>query len=188
MEIIQLLAAYLALGVFAGAVAGLLGVGGGLIIVPVLALLYGIQGFAVETIMQLAVGTSLATIVFTSLSSMRAHHRRGAVDWPIMFQLTLGILAGGWLGGVLAEWMGGLVLAGVFGLFELSVAAQMAFGRPPAAHRGAPARLLNAIAGGLIGAISALLGQISLRYTGSPAGSVPSGSSARLMRVVPASA
>ena len=85
--------------------------------------------------MQLAVGTSLATIVFTSLSSMYAHHRRGTVDWAIMAQLSLGIVLGSWLGGVLAVWMGGVILAGLFGLFELAVAAQMAFGRPPASHR-----------------------------------------------------
>jgi uncharacterized protein len=158
MEIISLLAAYLALGMFAGLMAGLLGVGGGLIIVPALAWLYAAQGFAAGSIMQLALGTSLATILFTSLSSTLAHHRRAAVNWPIMLQLAAGIVLGGWLGGVLAEWLGGLILAVVFGLFELSVAAQMAWGRPPAPHRNAPARRLNVLAGAVIGALSALLG------------------------------
>jgi uncharacterized membrane protein YfcA len=82
MDSMMLLTAYLALGCFAGLVAGLLGVGGGLIMVPVLAVLFGLHGFAAEHIMQLAVGTSLAVIVFTSLSSALAHHRRGAVRWP----------------------------------------------------------------------------------------------------------
>jgi hypothetical protein len=158
MEIFPLLASYALLGVFAGVIAGLLGVGGGLIVVPILAALYSLQGFAAELTMQLAVGTSLATIVFTSLSSMRAHHRRGAVDWPIMTQLSAGILLGAWLGGVLAQWLGGVLLALLFGLFELAVAVQMGFGRPPAAHRAAPGRVRNVVAGVLIGAVSALLG------------------------------
>ena len=109
--------------------------GGGIVIVPILFHLF--TGFGIDTglAMPLAVGTSLATIVFTSLSSMRAHHRRGAVDWHIVVQLSAGILAGAWLGGVLAQWLGGVLLALLFGLFELAVAVQMGFGRPPAAHR-----------------------------------------------------
>jgi len=158
MEIFSLWALYLLLGVFAGGIAGLLGVGGGLIIVPILAVLFALQGFPPEYLMQFAVGSSLATIVFTSLSSMRAHHQRGAVNWQVMLQLSLGILLGGWLGGVLAIWMGGLVLAGLFGLFELAVAAQMGFGRPPAVHRKPSGWIRNAVAGVVIGAFSALLG------------------------------
>ena len=95
MEIISLLIACLVLGVFAGVTAGLLGIGGGLIIVPILAGLFAVQGFAADVIMPLAVGTSLMTILFTSLSSMRAHQRRGAVHWPVMLQLSAGILIGG---------------------------------------------------------------------------------------------
>ena len=158
MEIIYLWGSYLLLGVCAGILAGLLGVGGGLIIVPVLAVLFAAQGFAPEYLMQLAVGTSLATILFTSLSSLRAHHQHGAVDWPLMLQLSLGMLLGGWLGGVLALWMGGTVLASLFGVFELVVAAQMGFGRIPAAHREPPGRLRNTVAGTGIGMLSALLG------------------------------
>jgi len=158
MEIFPLLASCAALGVFAGVIAGLLGVGGGLIIVPMLVAMYTLQGFPAELNMQLAVGTSLATIVFTSLSSAGAHHRRAAVDWPIVMQLSAGILLGAWLGGVVAHWLGGVLLALVFGVFELAVAVQMAFGGPPAAHRAAPGRARNALAGLVIGAVSALLG------------------------------
>ena len=79
---------------------------GFLIIVPILVGLFSAQGFPAAMVMQLAVGTSLATIIFTSLSSMRSHHRRGAVLWPIMVQLSLGILLGAWLGGLFADWMG----------------------------------------------------------------------------------
>ncbi len=158
MDIFAVMLVYLLLGCFAGVIAGLLGVGGGLIIVPILAGLYQWQGFSAEHVMQLAVGTSLATIVFTSVSSSWAHHRRGAVNWVIMAQLSLGIIAGGWLGGVLAVWLGGLALAGLFGVFELLVAGQMAFGRGPAAHRRPPRALRNSLAGAVIGAFSALLG------------------------------
>jgi uncharacterized membrane protein YfcA len=158
MDILYLAACYALLGLFAGVVAGLLGVGGGLIIVPILAGLFASQGFPEQHLMQLAIGTSLATIVFTSLSSMRSHHRRGAVVWPVMRQLSIGITAGGWFGGVLAVWLGSLLLAGLFGVFELAVAAQMAFGRAPAAHRTSPGRWRNLVMGALIGAVSALLG------------------------------
>ena len=158
MNILPLLAAYLLLGSFAGVIAGLLGVGGGLIIVPVLAWLYHLQNFSAALVMQLAVGTSLATIVFTALSSSLAHHRRGAVNWPLMVQLSLGIVVGAWFGGLLAVWLGGVVLALLFGVFELVVAAQMGFGVKPSAHRVAPGAVRNAVAGLLIGGLSALLG------------------------------
>jgi uncharacterized membrane protein YfcA len=139
-------------------IAGLLGVGGGLIIVPVLTWLFTLQGFAAEHIVQLAVGSSLATIVFTSLSSAWAHARRGAVRWPLAGQLAVGIIMGAWLGGFLAIGLGGVRLALVFGVFEISVAAYMLLGRPPAPHRTAPGPLRNAAAGGFIGGLSALLG------------------------------
>jgi uncharacterized membrane protein YfcA len=89
---------------------------------------------------------------------MRAHHRRGAVDWTSTAQLSAGIMLGAWLGGALAQWLGGVLLALLFGLFELAVAVQMGFGRPPAAHRDTPGRARNALAGVVIGALSALLG------------------------------
>ena len=154
----MLLTAYLALGCLVGVVAGLLGVGGGLIMVPILAFLFGLHDFAVEHIMQLALGTSLAVIVFTSVSSALAHHRRGAVRWPLVMQLSLGFAVGGWLGGVLAVWLGGALLALLFGLFELAVAAQMMLGHSPAPGRSQPGTMSNALAGVVIGAVSALLG------------------------------
>ncbi len=158
MDTLGLWAGYMALGGFAGVSAGLLGIGGGLIIVPVLAGLFAWQGFSPVVIMPLALGTSLATIVFTSLSSLAAHHRRGAVRWPLMVQLSAGIVAGGWAGGFVAHWLGGPRLALIFGLFELAVAAHMLFGRAPAAHRQAPGPARNLAAGLVIGVVSALLG------------------------------
>lgn len=158
MDVMFLYGGYAALGLFAGLAAGLLGIGGGLVIVPVLAALFAWQGFSAAVIMPLALGTSLATIVFTSLSSLRAHHRRGVVRWPLVAQLSGGIIAGGWMSGFLAHWLGGPAMARLFGVFELLVAAHMLFGRPPAAHRSAPGPARNLVAGAVIGVVSALLG------------------------------
>lgn len=156
------LLAYLLTGAFAGVIAGLLGVGGGLLIVPVLAFLFTRAGFDAGVIMHLAVGTSLATIVFTSISSVRAHHRHGAVRWSVFWQLTPGIVIGAFVGAWLAGFFhsGGLRL--FFALFEIGVAVQLAFGMRPKAHvisqdAGTPA-WEHGSAGVLIGSISALVG------------------------------
>ncbi|MBC7961469.1 MAG: sulfite exporter TauE/SafE family protein, partial [Steroidobacteraceae bacterium] len=89
---------YLALGAFAGVLAGLLGVGGGLVIVPMLTFIFTSQGLPAEHILHLALGTSLASIMFTSVSSLRAHHARGAVDWLVVRRITPGIMAGTFFG------------------------------------------------------------------------------------------
>jgi uncharacterized membrane protein YfcA len=82
------------MGGLAGMMAGLLGIGGGALIVPVLVIVFERQGVNPGIIMQLALGTSLATIVFTALSSVMAHHRRGAVNWAVFRQITPGIIVG----------------------------------------------------------------------------------------------
>ena len=158
MENSLLWGSYVLLGLFAGGLAGLLGVGGGLVIVPVLSLLFVWQGIDPASVMQLAIGTSLATIVFTSLSSVYAHQRRGAVDWSIMLQLTAGIVPGAWSGGALAAWLGGPLLAMLFGLFEIMVAVQMLLGRAPSAQRRFPGASRNVLAGLGIGTVSSVLG------------------------------
>lgn len=150
--------AYLALGAVAGVLAGLLGIGGGLVIVPVLAWLFSAHAFAPELIMHLAVGTSLATIVFTSLSSVRAHHRRGAVLWPVFWQLAPGIVLGAWLGAAVANLLPTAALRIVFGVFELLVALQMGFSLLPEGHRVLPGRYGMTLAGTVIGSISAVIG------------------------------
>jgi uncharacterized membrane protein YfcA len=156
--ILPTLLLYLALGAFAGLMAGLLGVGGGLIIVPVLAGIFQHQQMSAAVIMHLAIGTSLATIVVTSVSSVRAHHQRGAVLWPVVWRLTPGIVIGAWLGAAVADALPSAVLSKIFAVFVLVVAAQMAFGAKPAPHRelpGAPGMLAT---GGVIGAVSAIVG------------------------------
>ncbi len=149
---------YLALGAFAGVMAGMLGVGGGLIIVPVLAWIFGRQQVSDALIMHLAIGTSLASIVVTSISSVRAHHRRGAVLWPAFWRLTPGIVIGAWLGAAVADVLSSAALTKIFAVFVLMVSAQMAFGAKPAPQRELPGAAGMAVTGGVIGALSAIVG------------------------------
>jgi len=158
----DILIAYAVLGAFAGTMAGLLGVGGGLVIVPVLVMLWQADGPGGSQMVQLAIGTSLAVIVFTSLSSVRAHHQRGNVLWPVVWRLTPGILLGAGLGATLASAMPQAALKIVFGLFELLVAAQMLLSLHPEASlsvkRSLPGLPGMGLAGGVIGTVSALVG------------------------------
>jgi uncharacterized membrane protein YfcA len=152
------LLAYLLAGSVAGFMAGLLGVGGGLIVVPALAVLFARQGVPAAHVMHLAIGTSLASIVPTAISSLLAHDRRGSVDWCVVRALLPGILAGGLGGAWLARGLGSPGLALLFGVFELLVAAQLWLSLQPAAHRGLPGAAGMTVAGGVIGLLSALLG------------------------------
>lgn len=155
MEILALMLS----GAAAGVMAGLLGIGGGMLIVPVIALLLERQGVSPDVIMQCAIGTSLATITFTALSSMRAHHKRGAVRWPLFMQLTPGIVVGGLVGAAIADWLPGRSLRYIVAVSMLAVAAQMAFGgRAANPHRRLPGRPVLVTAGGLIGTLSTLIG------------------------------
>lgn len=155
---LEILLTYLLVGAFAGVIAGLLGVGGGLIIVPVLALLFQRWGFADGVVMHLAIGTSLATIVLTAISSMRAHHRRGAVDWPVFRRLTPGVVAGALAGAVIADFMPTHALRLFFGVFELAVAVQIGFQLMAAPHRRLPGKAGMTTAGAVIGAVSSVVG------------------------------
>jgi uncharacterized membrane protein YfcA len=146
------------LGAFAGIVAGLLGVGGGLIIVPVLVYIFSRQQFAPEVLVHLAVGTSLATIVFTSIASVNAHNRRQAVHWHIFWKLTPGIVIGALLGSLIADWLPAHGLRRFFAIFEWLVAAQLLIGLRPRASRTVPATAGLLAAGGVIGCISAIVG------------------------------
>lgn len=150
--------AYLVLGMFAGTIAGLLGVGGGLIIVPVLVFIFTANGFPPESIVHLAVGTSLATIIVTSISSARAHHQHGAVLWPVFRQLVPGIVVGTFIGAALADLMNAASLRMFFGGFELIVAVQMALNIKPNPHRQLPGVMGASVAASVIGAISAIVG------------------------------
>ncbi len=149
---------YALTGAVTGVLAGLLGVGGGLIIVPALSYLFDLQGYPAQATLHLALGTSLGTIIFTSLSSARAHHRRGGVDWGIMLRITPGILLGTFLGGLVAAKMVTASLKVVFAVFLLAVAAQMLSDKKPRPTRLPPKLPGSTVVGTLIGGVSGLVG------------------------------
>lgn len=149
---------YLATGVFAGFLAGLLGVGGGLVIVPVLAFIFAAQHFPAEQIMHTALGTSLASIMFTSISSLRAHHAHGAVNWQVVRGITPGIIAGTLVGSIVAAQLSTVFLKVFFVIFLYYVATQMTLNIKPKPSRELPGVTGMFGAGGVIGAVSSLVG------------------------------
>ena len=157
-ELLQLLLIYLATGAVSGVLAGLLGVGGGIVIVPALLLTLEIQHADPSVAMHVAVGTSLAIIVLTSLSSVRAHHRRGAVQWPVVQRITPGIVIGALAGAALADLLSGNALKTFFGVFALVLASYLGFVRPPKPHRSLPGTTGLGIVGLMIGSVSSLVG------------------------------
>jgi len=149
---------YPVFGAIAGVIAGLLGVGGGIVVVPALVYLFALQGLPPEYIMKMALGTSLAAICFTSISSFRAHHRRGAVIWTIVATITPGILIGTFGGTWLAAALSTNFLKGFFAMFLYFVCAQMLLDLKPAPTRQLPGKAGMTGAGGVIGVVSALVG------------------------------
>ncbi|MDO8892571.1 MAG: sulfite exporter TauE/SafE family protein [Sulfurimicrobium sp.] len=149
---------YLLTGIVAGFLAGLLGVGGGLVIVPVLTFIFTAQHFPASHILHLALGTSLASILFTSVSSLRAHHAHGAVNWQLVRGVTPGILAGTFLGTVLAAQLSSNFLKGFFVMFVYYVATQMLLNIKPKPTRQLPGWGGLFGAGSIIGGVSSLVG------------------------------
>lgn len=150
--------AYLLVGAFAGVMAGLLGVGGGLIIVPALVFLFLKQGMPAEVLTHMAVGTSLATIVFTSISSVRTHHLNQGVRWDIFRVMGGGIVLGALFGAVVADSIQGPLLQNLIGVFAILVAIQMGFAIKPRASRELPGAKGVMGAGAFIGSVSAVFG------------------------------
>lgn len=149
---------YICLGAVAGVLAGLLGIGGGLVIVPMLNFAFEWQQFPVEHIQHIALGTSMATIIFTSLSSMRAHHKRGAINYTAFWRLTPGIIVGTYLGSWIASLLSTMFLKVFFGLFLYYVATQMLMNIKPKAAHELPGQAGTFGAGSGIGIFSALVG------------------------------
>jgi uncharacterized membrane protein YfcA len=149
---------YLLSGAVAGLMAGLLGIGGGLVIVPALAMLFARHGFSADMVMHYAVGTSLATIIPTSISSLLAHHRRGSVHWQVVRSMAPGILLGALASAWLARQTSSAGLELLFGVFVLLVAVQLLLGVKPASHRQLPGVVGLSVAGSMIGLLSGLLG------------------------------
>ncbi|KAA0876217.1 sulfite exporter TauE/SafE family protein [Nitrincola tapanii] len=152
------LALYLILGALAGIVAGLFGIGGGLLIVPVLIFSFELQGLSTAVLTHMAVATSLATIVVTSTSSILAHHKRGAVDWGLFRPMAAGLVLGAVLGVNTAVLLPGPVLQVLLGSFVLLVAVQMLFNLQPKQGAQAPKSAELVAAGGVIGWASSIFG------------------------------
>ena len=153
-----ILGTYVAVGAVAGVLAGLLGIGGGLVIVPMLVFCFTRQGIPHEFIMYLALGTSLAVIVFTATSSFLAHHKRGAVRWDIVKRITPGILIGTFLGSCIASRLPTDFLKAFFVVFLYYVSWQLLTGKKNKASRGLPGPCAMFGVGNVIGGVSSFLG------------------------------
>jgi uncharacterized protein len=154
----RLILELLLLGCVAGFLAGLLGVGGGAMLVPFMTLLLSAKRMPAEHIVKMAVATSLATICFTSISSLRAHHRRGSVRWDVVRLLAPGIVLGSLLGAQIAKALPSAVLAAVFAVFLGFSATQMFLDRKPKPARVLPQGSGLFGVGALIGVLSTLVG------------------------------
>ena len=148
----------LALGMVAGFLAGLLGIGGGMLMVPFLTWILNAKGFAPDITIKMAVATSITTICFTSLSSVRAHHKKGAVLWPIAWALAPGILLGSFIGAQFAAALPTKFLGVFFSIFIAYSALQMFLNKKPKPTRVLPKPMGMVGMGGLIGLLSSLVG------------------------------
>jgi uncharacterized membrane protein YfcA len=149
----------LALGAVTGFLAGLLGIGGGMLLVPFLTFILAHRGVPADLAVKMAIATSMATIVFTSVSSVRAHHRRGSVRWELVARLAPGIVLGALLASAgVFRLLKGQALAVVFAVFITFTALQMLRPRQPSTHRTLPGPAGQMTAGGVIGFLSGLVG------------------------------
>ncbi|NBT33982.1 MAG: sulfite exporter TauE/SafE family protein [Betaproteobacteria bacterium] len=155
---LTLLLELLALGAATGFLAGLLGIGGGMTMVPFLTMLFTARGFPPDTIVKTAIATSLSTILFTSISSARAHFKRGAVRIDLLRLMGVGACIGTFIGAHFAGALKDSALAAFFALFVGYSALQMLRGKKPKPGRDTPGPIVLGIVGGGIGLISSLLG------------------------------
>ena len=151
-------ALYPLMGLVAGFFAGLLGIGGGLILVSLMVFAFNAQGFPADRVMHLALGTSLATIVFTSIKSILAHHRHGAVRWDIVRHSAAGLVLGTLAGSAIADALRSRALAVVFTAFVVYSAVNMMLDIRPRPDRRLPGPTGLQIGAGLVGLASALVG------------------------------
>jgi uncharacterized membrane protein YfcA len=165
-----LLPLLLALGATVGFMAGLLGIGGGMYVVPMLTILFTARDFPSAHVVHMAVATATATMIFTALSSVRAHARKGAVLWMIVVAMAPGIVLGSLVGPQIASALPGRVLAAAFGVITWSAATRMLLARPPRAGRELPGKLGLFGVGAGVGVVSSLLGAgggfITIPYLG----------------------
>ena len=154
----QLIAELALMGAAGGFLAGLLGIGGGMIMVPFMTMILEGKGFSPDHVVKMAVATSLATICFTSLSSVRAHHKHGAVLWPVARTLAPGILIGSLIGAQIAAALPTRILSIVFALFVAYSATQLFVDRKPKPSRTLPGTGGMLGVGSLVGLLSSVVG------------------------------
>ena len=148
--------AYLAVGAFVGFFSGLLGIGGGSAMVPVLAFIFAAKGVAAPHVVHLALGTCIATILFTAAASVVSHHRRGAVNWRVLAGMAPGVVLGTLAGALAAGRLDARLLSIAFTALIYYLATMMLIDRKPGAGRGLPGALGLSAAGGVIGAVASL--------------------------------
>jgi uncharacterized protein len=149
---------FLLLGAYVGFLAGLLGIGGGFTIVPVLMEVFAHRGVAIADQLPLAIGTSAASIVFTAFASVHAHHKRGAVVWPIVVAMAPGLVVGSLIGPQIASALPMRVLSAIFGAFTLFTAMRMVWAKPAEATRELPGKAALFGVGGVIGLLAGMVG------------------------------
>ena len=154
------LALFLAvIGGFAGLLAGLLGVGGGIVLVPAFFYLFGALGNDSAQLMQVCLATSLATIIVTSARSVQSHNRQGAVDWAILRSWAPGIGVGAVIGVLTAAALRSVVLQGIFGVLGILIGLYLAFGRPEwRLGDQMPGGVKRGALSGVVGFLSVLMG------------------------------
>lgn len=156
---ISIILIFLILGVSTGFAAGLLGIGGGTIMVPLLTIIYSALAFPDVHVVHMAIATSLGIIFFTSMASVWAHHKRGAILWKISFLLIPGVLIGSWIGPMIASRLNTRYLAGLFGVFVAFSAIKMLRKKKGGAkHSALPGTPAMTAAGFGIGTLSGLVG------------------------------
>ena len=148
---------YLPIGAIVGFMAGLLGIGGGMVLVPIMVFVFGANHFPPEHLMHMALATAMATIPFTSVSSVRAHHARGGVDWRIVIGLLPGLLFGAALGTLVAGRVPGRPLAIFFAAFLFYAATTIFFDLKPKGTRALPGRTGLAFVGTLVSFLSSFV-------------------------------
>lgn len=157
--LMPMVAMLLAIGAFAGVMAGLLGVGGGIILVPAYFYIFSVLGYGGDQLMQVCLATSLATIIVTSLRSVSSHHKKGAVDWEILHGFAPGIVVGAAIGVLVAASLRSVVLQGIFGVLGITVGLYLGFGRDTWRLGNAmPTGLRRAILSPILGFMSVLMG------------------------------
>ena len=151
------LAAYAACGAVVGFLAGLLGIGGGMTLVPILSVLFVAQSMTPDHTVHLALGTAMASIVFTSTASVREHHRHAAVDWDVVKRMVPGMLFGALISTIASGWIPQRTLALAFAVIVYAGATQIFLGTKPGAHAAMPGAGVVFVVGTIIGVIAGLV-------------------------------